>query len=148
FVIARAQRRIKSCDRPLDRCPPLLTILIFRYACLQTSLVLVRARIPHVLIAVRLGEENGQADTTCTSAFAASRPLARAIAVPNSTTSLNGVFEFCALTGGACMILKRFAYSSRSGSLSASKYAGGIPNLLGLPILDGTASVRSLYALI
>jgi len=30
---------------------------------------------------------------------------------------------------------------SRSGSLSASKYAGGRPNLFGLPILDGSASV-------
>ena len=77
----------------------------------------------------------------------ASRPLARAIAVASSTTSANGVFEFCALAGGACMTLKRFAYSSSSGSLSASKYAGGMPNLLGLPILAGSASVRSLYAL-
>src|SRR5260370_31751625 len=71
-----------------------------------------------------------------TSAFAASSPFARAIAVPNSTTSLNGVSDFCALAGGACMMLKRFVYSSRSGSLSASKYSGGRPNLFGLPILD------------
>ena len=28
------------------------------------------------------------------------------------------------------------------------EYAGGIPNLLRLPILDGCASVRSLYVLI
>ena len=46
------------------------------------------------------------------------------------------------------MMLKSLVYSSSSGSLSASKYAGGMPNLLGLPILDGSASVRSLYVLI
>src|SRR5262245_29652579 len=34
----------------------------------------------------------------------------------------------------------------RNDSLSASKYAGGIPNLLGFPIFDGRAWVRSLYA--
>ncbi len=83
-----------------------------------------------------------------TSAFVASRPLACAIAIPRSTTSLNGVSEFCALAGGTSMMSKRFLYSSISGSLSPSKYAGGMPNLLGLPILDGSASVRSLYALI
>ena len=32
----------------------------------------------------------------------------------------------------------RFLYSSISASLSASKYAGGILYLLGLPILDGS----------
>src|SRR5262249_42609802 len=41
-----------------------LTVLIFGYARLQTSLVLIRARIAHVLIAIRLGEENAQADAT------------------------------------------------------------------------------------
>ena len=37
------------------------------------------------------------------SAVAASRPLARAIARPRSTTSLKGVSEACASAGGACM---------------------------------------------
>src|SRR4029078_1140798 len=75
-----------------------------------------------------------------------SRPLTRAIAVPRSTTSLNGVSDACALAGGACIMRKSFLYSSTSGSCSASKYAGGILYLLGLPILDGNTSVRSLYA--
>ena len=149
FVVASDQRRIKGRDRLLDRRPFPLTVSIFGGARLQASLVRVRARIPDVLIAVCLGKEEAQADATCQRRrFAASRPLARAIAVAKSTTSLNGVAEFCALAGGACMMLKTLAYSSRSGSLSASKYAGGIANLLGLPILDGSASVRSLYALI
>src|SRR5262249_1650586 len=56
-----------------------------------------------------------------TSAFAASRPLARAMAIPRSTTSLNGVSEFCAFAGGASMRSKSFLYSSSSGSVSASK---------------------------
>ncbi len=37
------------------------------------------------------------------SALVASRPFARAMAVPRSATSLNGVSDFCALAGGACM---------------------------------------------
>jgi len=76
--------------------------------------------------------------------LAASTPLARAMTVPKSTTSLNGVSEFCAFAGGACMMPNNATYSSMSGSLTASKYAGGIANLLGLPILPGSASVRSL----
>ena len=78
------------------------------------------------------------------SAVAASRPLARAIALPRSTTSLKGVSEACASAGGACMTRNSAAYSSISGSMSASKYAGGTPNLLGRPMRDGSASVRSL----
>src|SRR5215813_3555851 len=65
LVVARAQCRIKGCDRRFDRRPFLLTVLVFGCACLQTSLVLIRARVPHVLIAIRLGEENAQADATC-----------------------------------------------------------------------------------
>src|ERR1700677_4573428 len=42
----------------------------------------------------------------------------------------------------------RTRYSSTSGSFWASKYVGGIPNLLGPPILEGRVSVRSLYVLI
>ena len=38
------------------------------------------------------------------SAVSASRPLARAMPVARSTTSLNGVAEFCAFAGGACMM--------------------------------------------
>src|SRR5262249_57446594 len=64
LVVARVQCGIKGCDRLFDRRPFLLTTLIFGYARLQTSLVLIRARIPHVLIAIRLGEENAQADAT------------------------------------------------------------------------------------
>jgi len=57
---------------------------------------------------------------------------------------LERVAEFCALAGAASMMSNSFLYSSISASLSASKYCGGIPNLLGRPILDGIASVRSL----
>ncbi len=32
---------------------------------MQTSLVPIRARVPHVLIAISLGKENAQADATC-----------------------------------------------------------------------------------
>src|SRR5262249_9442155 len=64
LVVARAQCGIKGCDRLFNRRPFRLTVLIFGYARLQTSLVLIRARIAHVLIAIRLGEENAQADAT------------------------------------------------------------------------------------
>src|SRR5262245_51102980 len=64
LVVARAQCGIKGCDRLFNRRPFRLTTLIFGYARLQTSLVLVRARVPHVLIAIRLSEENAQADAT------------------------------------------------------------------------------------
>ncbi|MEZ0039379.1 hypothetical protein ABIF68_009749 [Bradyrhizobium japonicum] len=47
--------------------------------------------------------------------------MARAIAVARSTTSLNGVAEFCAPAGGASMTSNSFEYSSISGSMSASK---------------------------
>ena len=61
LVIARVQRGIEGGDRRFD--PPFpLAALIFRYPGLQASLVLIRARIPHVLRAVRLGEENAEAD--------------------------------------------------------------------------------------
>ena len=78
------------------------------------------------------------------STVAASSPLARAIARPRSATSLKGVLDACAPAGGACMTLKSAVYSSISGSMAASRYAGGMPNLLGRPMRDGTASVRSL----
>ena len=78
------------------------------------------------------------------STVAASSPLARAIARPRSATSLNGVLDSCAPAGGACMTLNTAAYSSISGSMAASKYAGGTPNLFPRPIRPGTASVRSL----
>src|SRR5436305_7453479 len=65
FVVASDQRRIKSCDRLLNRGPFALTISIFGGACLQASLVCVRARIPDVLIPICLGEEEAEADTTC-----------------------------------------------------------------------------------
>src|SRR5262249_1650583 len=37
----------------------------FRWTCLQTSLVCIRARIPYILPAVGLGKEQPQADAAC-----------------------------------------------------------------------------------
>src|SRR4051812_30276164 len=65
LVVASAQRGIDARDRAFDRCPFSLTVLILGYTGLQTSLVRVRARVPHVLIAVCLGKEQAQADATC-----------------------------------------------------------------------------------
>ncbi len=89
--------------------------------CLQAALVLVGARVADVLAPVGLGEEQPQTDAARGIGAAASTPLARAIALPRSATSLNGVSEFCAFSGGACMERNSAAYSSISGSMSASK---------------------------
>src|SRR5262249_9487374 len=51
--------------RLLDFGPFPLTGSAFRWTCLQTSLVRVRARIPYVLPAVGLGKEQRQADAAC-----------------------------------------------------------------------------------
>src|SRR6516165_10828637 len=64
LVVTRDQRGIESRDRLFDGCPLPLAVLILRYARLQASLVFVRPRVPNVLIAVCLGEEDAQADTT------------------------------------------------------------------------------------
>ena len=63
LVVARAQRGIEGRNRLLDRRPFPLAVLILGHAGLQASLVLVRARIADVLIAVGLGKEHAQADT-------------------------------------------------------------------------------------
>src|ERR1700738_2618098 len=62
-VVAKAQCRIKGGYRLFYRRPLVSTILIFGWTRLQTSLVSIRARIPHVLIAICLGKEQPQADT-------------------------------------------------------------------------------------
>jgi hypothetical protein len=65
LVVAKAERGIKGCYRRLDRRPFSSAILIFGHACLQAALVFVRARIADVLIAVRLGKEQPEADAAC-----------------------------------------------------------------------------------
>ena len=65
LVVALAQGRIKSCYRRFYRRPFLSTILIFGWSRLETSLVCIRTPVTHVLIAICLGEEQSQTNTTC-----------------------------------------------------------------------------------
>src|SRR5262249_15849809 len=63
-VVAGDQGRIERRNRLSHRRPFRLAASRFRYAGLKASLVLVRARIPDVLVAIRLGKEQAQADAT------------------------------------------------------------------------------------
>ena len=97
LVVASIQFGIKGCDGFLDCRPFLLTNLVLGYAGLETSFVGIRTRIADVLVAIRLGIKDGQTDTASDFGMCRIETLIRAIAVPRSTTSLNGVSDFCAL---------------------------------------------------
>ena len=96
-------------------------------------LVSVRARIADVLVAVGLGKEQPQADAAC--GFGVGR--VEAFRSRNGGTQIDNVLErrirVLRVAGGACISSKSLRYSSSSVSLSALKYAEGIPYLLGPP---------------
>jgi hypothetical protein len=60
---SRDQRRIEGLDGWFDGCPFFLAALTLGHAGLETSLVLVGARIADILVAVAFGKEDAKADT-------------------------------------------------------------------------------------
>src|SRR3954447_10423362 len=90
-VVASAQRGIEGRDRAFDRCPFSLTVLILGYTGLQTSLVRVRARIPHVLVAVCFGKEQAEADTARRFGVGG----IQALGAGNNGSQVDNVMEWC-----------------------------------------------------
>src|SRR5208282_5254806 len=80
----------KCSYRLFDRCPFLLTTSVFRWTCLQTSFVPIRARIPYVLLAICLRKEEPQADTACRFSIC----CIKALGLRNSDSQVDNVSEW------------------------------------------------------
>jgi len=102
LVVAQAQCWINGCYRGSYHCPLGSTVAIFGWAGLKTSLVFIRASIPHVLIAIRLGKEQPQADTACCFGIRSIKSLGSR----NDSCQIDNVLERCIRflrIGGWCL---------------------------------------------
>ena len=143
-VVTRVERRIEGRDRPFHRPPFPLTVLVLGSAGLQAAFISVRAGVADVLFAVGLGKE--QAEANAAGKFGMRR--IKAFHTRNRSAQIDDVPKrrIRALRVGG----RRLQDVEQRAVFIDQRLAVGvevrrrIPNLLALPILPGTASVRSL----